>query len=663
MVYFVTNRTDHIYKCPYNIGRGAAISILRRIQAQGKMLAVDIETNGLEPFEADMLLVTVGDYNTQIVFDATSIDLSFLYEFLSTKHNSVIGHNLKFDYKFIKHHLDIDITHIYDTMLVEQILSQGDKTRRHNLEAVVSRRVRRVLTMPKSTRLEFVDMTTESEFDTRHIMYAAEDIKNLQAIRTAQLPLINMANLGKRLDIEMKLVPVIANMELRGILLNTNAWKDNIRINTIELSRYEKLLDKELLDIAVDKGIDDKRYTSVRGGAVFNVPDLFSGDKKVTVASATHVNFGSEKQVKQVFRDFNLPVPMDKDGKVSIGREVLEQYNVINHNNIFSTFIENLLIFVKIRKKLSSFGESFLDMIHPVTGAIHTIYKQCSTATGRFASGDTKNGHPNMAQIPKDNQYRIPFKARAGYKLMTIDFTGCELTILASASKDKKLISLLMDDNADLHTYLANAAWRAVKKDPTYEVTEKERTTFKGVTFGLVYGATEMRIAALLRISLKDAKIVVATLRNEMPGVFHYLDSVAYEAIHKGYVVFNQRTNSRRVFKEALDAYRNNQTVPYKRHGIIGRAAKNAPIQGTNADLMKESMVEVADYLIKNQIDGHILLQVYDELVIELPDDDKIYEHAEKIQYYMETTADKYLDTTLGIHMRSEYKIANTWQK
>jgi DNA polymerase-1 len=302
-------------------------------------------------------------------------------------------------------------------------------------------------------------------------------------------------------------------------------------------------------------------------------------------------------------------------------------------------------------------------MISPITGAVHTIYKQCSTATGRFASGDTKNGHPNMAQIPKDNQYRIPFKARVGYKLMTIDFSACELTILASMSKDKTLIRLLMDDTADLHSYLANAAWRKVKKDPTYVVTDKERTIFKGVNFGLVYGATAIRIAALLNISLNDAKIVVQSLSEQIPMVFRYLNKIANQALKDGYIIFNQRTNSRRVFKEVLSAKNGGYPVPFKMHGIIGRAAKNAPIQGTNADLMKESMVEVDKYIKATNIDAHILLQVYDELVIEIPDDGHIFKRAEDIQKIMETTADKYLDTTLGIHMKSDYKIANTWQK
>lgn len=663
MVYFVTTRTDHIYKCPYKLGRGAAISLLRKIQAQGKMLAVDIETNGLDPFTSDILLLTIGDYNTQVVFDATSIDLNFLYEFLSTASNSVIGHNLKFDYKFIKHHLELDITFIYDTMIVEQILSQGDKSRRNNLEAVIARRLQRVLSIPKSTRLEFINMDLKSVFDTRHVMYAAEDIKNLQAIRTAQIPFITRARLELRVGIEMQLVPIIANMELRGILLNTTAWKDNIKINTVELARYQSLLDKELCDIAINRSMDDKKYISVRGGAVFNVPDLFTGNKKIIVASTTHVNFGSEKQVKQVFRDFGQPVPMDKHSKVSIGREILQQYNVLNYNGLLSTFIDQLLVFVKIRKKLSSFGENFLDMINPVTGAIHTIYKQCSTVTGRFASGDTKNGHPNMAQIPKDNQYRIPFKARVGYKLMTIDFSACELTILASMSKDKTLIRLLMDDTADLHSYLANAAWRKVKKDPTYTVTDKERTIFKGVNFGLVYGATPIRIAALLNISFDDAKLVVEALTNEIPQAFNYLRKIELKALKDGYIIFNKRTNSRRVFKEVLSAKNGGYPVPYKLYGVIGRAAKNAPIQGTNADLMKESMVEVDKYIKATNIDAHILLQVYDELVIEIPDDVHIFKIAEKIQDIMEITADKYLDTTLGIHMKSNYKIANTWQK
>ena len=300
-------------------------------------------------------------------------------------------------------------------------------------------------------------------------------------------------------------------------------------------------------------------------------------------------------------------------------------------------------------------------MINPVTGAVHTIYKQCSTSTGRFASGDTKNGHPNMAQIPRQNQYRIPFKARPGYKIMTIDFSGCELTILASESKDRKLISLLMDDDKDMHSYLANACWRVLKNDPDYVVSDAERTQFKGVNFGMVYGATPMRIASLLNIPLHAAEQIEQTLRLEIPDVFAYLDSVAEKAAKDGYVIFNTRTKSRRWFKDVLASF---SSTPLDRGAVeaVKRAAKNAPIQGTNADLMKESMVTLDKVFRHHNHDAHILLQVYDELVIEI-NENEIYTLAPKIQEIMNSVADKYLDTSLGIHMQSEYKIDKNWLK
>ena len=659
MIHFVTARKDHNYTRTASIYE--ARKYMKDLAQRREFIAIDIETNGLDPYQDDILLIAAGDYNNQYVFDMTSYDVRAIFDGLPW-YAGFIGHNIKFDHKFFQASGQAPkMPFLYDTMIVEQIISQGDKTRRNNYAATVLRRTGKKIL--KDVRSEFINMACDEStvFEPRHIMYTGGDIKYLHPIRLAQLKFIQKYNLEERLDIELALIPVISSMELRGINLDEISWKDNITINRKLADDLQSRMDIELRDQAAKFSIDLPKYTKPRVHKDYVVSDLFSGDTVVRAESDHNTNYGSPEQIKEVFRDFGLPLPMDKHGKVTVGKEVMQQYNILHYNNPLSDFINLYLQYIKVRKKLTSFGENILKMRHPVTGGIHTIYKQCSTSTGRFASGDTKNGHPNMAQIPRENQYRIPFKARPGYKIMTIDFTGCELTILASESKDRKLISLLMDEDKDLHTYLANACWRVLKNDPDYEITPAERTAFKGVNFGMVYGATPMRIASLLNIPLEQAKQIEETLRMEIPQVFNYLDSVSQKAVKNGYVVFNNRTNSRRWFKEVLSSF-GGEPLDRTSRGNVERAAKNAPIQGTNADMMKECMVKLHAYFDKKDIDAHILLQVYDELVIEI--NEKIaYKEAPIIQDIMNDVADQYLDTSLGIHMSSDFKIDKNWVK
>ena len=657
MLHFITQRTDHNH--PRSKKTVLAVrQYLNYLKTNHIPVAIDLETTGLDPLQEDILLVAVGDDNHQFIIDATSIDLPHLF---SGFENLVyIAHNAKFDYKFLKQ-ANVGIRRFYDTMIVEQIISQGDKTRSAALDAVALRRAK--VKLSKGTREEFQYMVGDSStvFEPRHIVYAGEDIKYLHKIRRKQMDLVYKYDLRNRLAIELPLIPVIGDMELRGINLDKISWEDNIRINEKLLNDLQVQMDTELQQQAIAMNVTMRKYLKVRASKSYVVTDLFGDDKIVHAQSEVNINYGSPQQIKDIFTDFGMPVPMDKHGKITVGREVMQQYNILHYNNPLSDFINLYLQYIKVRKKLTSFGENFLHMIHPVSGAIHTMYKQCSTATGRFASGDTKNGHPNMAQIPRENQYRIPFKARPGYKMMTIDFSGCELTILASESKDKKLISLLMDDDKDMHSYLANACWRVIKKDPDYEVSKDERTQFKGVNFGMVYGATTMRIASLLNIPLSQAEQIEQTLRLEIPDVFNYLDSVSQQAVQDGYVIFNTRTKSRRWFKEVLTSF-GGEPLDKTTRGNVERAAKNAPIQGTNADMMKESMVVLNKYFRAKALDAHILLQVYDELVIEVRED-LVHKLAPKIQEMMNGVADKYLDTSLGIHMSSDFKIDKNWVK
>jgi DNA polymerase-1 len=470
-----------------------------------------------------------------------------------------------------------------------------------------------------------------------------------------------------KVNIELSLVKVLTLMEYHGSNFDAEPWKLNMKSNESRLKVLENYMDSSLKRVAETCDINPKkehRYLAKRHKQDVTQVGLFGDQKVVKAVSEIKVNYSSPAQIQAIFKDFNQPVPTDKHDKPSVGKEPMAKYALVFPNSPLKDFIGHYREYVQVKKKISSFGQNILDMIDQ--GRLRSAYRQLGTATGRLASGDARNGYPNMNQIPRDNAYRTPFTADPGYVYMTIDYSSCELVILAAQSGDETLKKLLSDPNLDLHSYLANAAWSEIKGRP-YQVTKEERQVFKAVNFGLVYGATVYRIADILNISVDDAKKVMDALRNTIPKAFAYLDKVGDEAVRQGYVVFNTRTRARRWFPEVFTAREARRYLDRGEVGSVKRKAMNAPIQGTNADITKEAMVEVDKILTKVRVNfpkTRIVMQVYDEIVIQLPENFLDGPLEVMIKRIMEETANKYLRAAgSDLEMGSDYKIEETWIK
>jgi DNA polymerase-1 len=313
----------------------------------------------------------------------------------------------------------------------------------------------------------------------------------------------------------------------------------------------------------------------------------------------------------------------------TVGVKNIQLYLKQNPSSSLRDFLGIFIKYKKVQKHLSSFGYNYLDMISPITGRLHTVYRQCMTETGRLSCGDSSGaGKPNLQQIPKMKELRRCFGYLPGYKILIIDLSSAELVILGSKAQDFNLIKL---NEGDMHSYLATKSWRKILQNETYTVSktenEEKRTEFKNVNYGILYGATARKIAETLNVSIDAAQLVMETLGEEIPNTFAYMERVSKEAVSKGYVVFNSRTNSRRWFVD-----RSQRSI-----GKIKRAAINSPIQGTQADMIKESMVEVNKMIIENNYDSQLLMQVHDELVFAFKDD----EFPEKVKEVMVTTCNK----------------------
>ena len=632
-----------------------------------KVISLDFEANGLNSNTLLPLIAVLRVNKTTYCFDLldTVVKKSFtalmrdvITHQLEYKTIYILGHNLKYDLKVLmkifddgnqSHLSDYLIStnnlQFLDTMIAHQVIMKGasDSSSLRNLLDVYLN-----ISIEKETRDTFTKIKDSSYiFTQKQYDYAASDVEYLEPLLKTLTKDSDQKLKQYLVNIEFKLIPIIARLEHRGLPFDRSKWEDNFLTAKRELNQIEEQLDNIL--ISLGEVVPD-RYKILGNQLDF----FYERHPTLRIKSKDAFNYNSSLQLKKLYRKYagQYTCPTDKDGKFSTGRESLERF-VRDHPNTALTPFTNLLLQQrKYSKRISSFGEKFFEYAS-ATNNIHTMYKQSGTATGRFTSGDTKNGFPNMSQIPRSNDYRTAFKVNDGYKGVTIDLAQAELRILASESKDKKMLELI--NSGDMHSYLATKSMSRLKG--TDFIVNKEqnsdiRTKFKNVNFGLIYGATSYRISELLNISLDDAEIVYGVIKEEIPQALAYLETKAQEAIETGKVIFTDKTGTYRMFGNYLDS---------NYYHSIRREAMNAPIQGINAIMIKHAMVDVDKYLYNNgNRFGNILLQVYDELFIEIKDDEQFEKNVETVENIMRKSCNLYLS---NVEMETESNIAYTWIK
>lgn len=388
------------------------------------------------------------------------------------------------------------------------------------------------------------------------------------------------------------------------------------------------------------------------------------------VKGDTGVNWTSPKQVLEVFKQIGCPLPTSRDkktrkDKAGVGKEARNNWLGLYSDSPFFPIIDKFDLFKKIEHNTKAFGYSWLEQ-YVRNGRAYTLLDSAGTTTGRFSSGSKgKNKrYDNRQQIPSRDgkHYRACFEADEGEELITADYKNCEGVIMIAQSGDlnmKKITEL-----PDQHSYLGSKCWRNVykhryerTKDPkwlelsqTYEMNkstpekELERTTFKnsGGLFPVAYNVHASKVAATSKISIDEGQMMIDTIKQEIPLVIEYLDSVSSQALKDGYCIHNSRTNSRRWFQPILDNLKYGTSISKSELIEIESASRNSVIQGSNSDLIKEAIASV--YLWSKLFVQPIKLAftVHDELVYSCPKD-KAELHTDKISQIMKRTAQKYL--------------------
>ncbi len=477
----------------------------------------------------------------------------------SPKHRK-LGQHGKYDLHVLRRH-GIDVDGYADDTMLESFVWNSSATR-HDMDSLARRYL-------GYDTIKFEDVAgkgakqipfSEVAIDDA-TRYAAEDADiTLRLHRVLSAKLAEIPDLERVYrTIEVPLVPVLARMEANGILIDA----EELRRQSADLSRR-----------------------------------MLAAQQKATELAGRTFNLDSPKQLQALlFDELKLPALVKTPtGQPSTNEEALEA--IADQHELPRIILE----YRGLAKLRSTYTDKLPDMINRDTGRVHTSYHQAGAATGRLSSND-----PNLQNIPirTDDGRRIrkAFIAPPGRKLVACDYSQIELRIMAHLSEDPALVRAFAS-GADIHR--ATAA--EVFGKPLEEVSGNERRAAKAINFGLMYGMSAFGLAKQLDIGRGEAQDYIALYFNRYPGVRDFMERTRKEAHEQGYV---ETVFGRRLYLDNINA--RNQGL---RAGAE-RAAINAPMQGTAADIIKRAMIEIDRWIAGHADAAKMLLQVHDELVFE----------------------------------------------
>ncbi|WP_068715683.1 DNA polymerase I [Vibrio tritonius] len=526
--------------------------------------------------------------------------LAQLKPLLENPQQGKIGQNLKYDASVLARY-DIHMQGIkHDTMLASYVYnSVGGK---HDMDSLALRFLQHSCISFEQIAGKGKAQITFNQIDLEQAApYAAEDADvTLRLHNQIQSLMENEPELQKVYrEIEVPLVPVLSRIERTGVLIDDmllGAQSQEIaqRLDELELKAYE-----------------------------------IAGEK---------FNLSSPKQLQTIlFEKMQLPVvKKTPSGAPSTNEEVLQELA------LDYPLPAVILEYRGLAKLKSTYTDKLPKMINPTTGRVHTSYHQAVTATGRLSSTD-----PNLQNIPIRNEegrrIRQAFVAPHGWKIMAVDYSQIELRIMAHLSGDKALLEAFQQGK-DIH-----AATAAEILGTTIDhVTSEQRRRAKAVNFGLIYGMSAFGLAKQLGIPRGEAQHYMDTYFERYPGVMQYMEDTRSRAAEKGYV---ETIYGRRLHLPEIQS-RNGM-----RRKAAERAAINAPMQGTAADIIKKAMLLVDEW-IEKEGDGRVklLMQVHDELVFEVKEE-ALSEIESKVQELMESAAE------LNVPLVAEVGHGDNWEQ
>lgn len=545
--------------------------------SSAEMITFDTETTSLDYMAAELVGVSFAvvageaayvpiahNYEgapTQLSLDTVLRGIKPILEDPSIKK---IGQNMKYDMSVMGKY-GVEIRGLaFDTMLESYVLNSVAS--RHNMDDLALKYLGRTTIHFEDIAGKGAKQVTFNQIDLEVAgEYAAEDADiTLQLHQTIWPRLSESEKLRSVFEkIELPLVGVLSRIERNGVLLDTDL-----------LAKHSEALAVRIVEL------EEEAYS-------------LAGEE---------FNLGSPKQLQQIFFEkLKLPViRKTPKGQPSTAEPVLQE---LAHDYPLPKVIMEYRGLTKLK---STYTDQLPKQVHESTGRVHTSYHQAVAATGRLSSKD-----PNLQNIPirteEGRRVRKAFIAAPGYKLIAADYSQIELRIMAHLSKDDGLLKAFKD-GLDIHSATASEVFG----HPIEQVKDFERRSAKAINFGLIYGMSAFGLARQLSIPRGDAQDYIDLYFERYPGVRAYMDSVRERAAGDGYV---ETIFGRRLYLPDITASN------FQRRQGAERAAINAPMQGSAADIIKLAMIDVDGWLMESGIDAKMIMQVHDELVLEVRED------------------------------------------
>lgn len=624
MIYLVTNQTS--IESPFEL---ATIAECYEYCNKQTALGLDIETTrkynkwmdfeGLDPHTSDIVMLQIGTIEVQYIIDTRCVDISILLPILEDKNVTIVGHNLKFEYKHILSKYGIRINNLYDTMIAEKILTNG-LTLNYGLKDLIEKYFNKVV--DKTIRLGFLTIR-DRPFTVDEIYYGAEDIELPLKIRDIQLKLAEEQDLMNCFRLEFRFTCAMAEMEFTGINFNPEKWLTTYNEN---LEVYQKLI-KELDDYILENYSDTK--------FVNRQLDLFNPGYTCAI------QWSSSKQVIAFFKYLRCcPQAKSKTTKkmeFTVEAKEVESLLIKSElNETIKNFIKLYLRTKEYEQAVTTFGKSFLKHVNPITKRIHSNYNQIIN-TGRMSSSS-----PNNQNIPAKHGFRYAFDASSGKVIVNADYSGQENIVLANKALDPDILSFYDRGLGDMHSFIASKLFpdkltfeelkeTLEKKDAklTLNARDKEllnyRQIAKAAGFALAYGGNGHTIAKNLGLPNEVGEKVYVDYFKAFPGLNDFFERTKAESFKNGYILIDTVTKRKFYYKDMKYVNRLLRTGEYRAaeqlQDKMGRLAQNYPIQGESGSITKYAAILLYDWILENnyQDDIKLVLMVHDELNLEAP--------------------------------------------
>ena len=529
-----------------------------------QILSIDTETTSVNPIDAELVGLSFAAEEGKAFYVAIPAErekaeriINIFKPLYESPEILKIGQNIKYDMEVLMNYSVRLSAPMFDTMIAHYVLQPEQK---HNMdilaETLLNYQTVHIdeLIGPKGKGQKSMrDLSPASVCD-----YAAEDADVTLRLYNVLKPRLKEAGVEQLFyDIEMPLVPVLADMETTGVRLDTEALAETSKVLTERMKQIER-----------------------------NIYEL----------AGHEFNIASPKQVGEVL--FGEMKIVEKPKKTKTGQYVTSE-EVLQQLRSKAPIVADILEHRGLKKLLGTYVDALPKLINPRTGHIHTSFNQAVTATGRLSSSD-----PNLQNIPvrgeDGKEIRKCFIPEPGELFFSADYSQIELRVMAHLSGDKNMIEAFRE-GYDIHA--ATAA--RIYKEKIEDVSRDQRTKAKRANFGIIYGITVFGLAERLEISRDEAKQLIDGYFETFPDVHAYMEKAKELAREHGYAetFFHRR-------RYLPDITSHNATV----RNFAERNAINAPIQGSAADIIKIAMVKIYERFRKEGIRSRMILQVHDEL-------------------------------------------------